>query len=401
MEFEGLIANFGIRADLWNSATDYFLNQFNPFPSSSDSLYSMRKTIYHPELASRGKAPVLGRIQPRIGVSFPVSVTTVFHLNYGSFMQRPPFKYVVATRTTLAFNKPVELGNPRLEPETTNSYDIGVTQGLGEGFTLDVSGYYKDVKNLIEQATFVAGNFSYKTYFNRDYADIRGFRLALTKRRGAFTGSINYQYGVATGKSATATNAAPAFTLNEETGVVTSDLKDVPVRDIRLDFDRTHNLIVNLAYVTDEEWGPTVFGVQLLADATLSASSFVRSGRPYTSPKNRTFINGSRAPMEYNTNIKLTKKIRNFFGLSASFYLEAFNLFDNRILNYDYIFATGTLSQPNPRIAAYENYPIDDPRHGIRYWWDTEKQGPFAVDQSFLIYSNLPRSFNVGLTIDI
>jgi outer membrane receptor protein involved in Fe transport len=400
MEFEGLIANFGLRADLWNSAAYYYPDQFHPYPSSSDSIYSIRRTIFHPESAQRKKAPLLGRVQPRVGISFPVSLSTVFHLNYGSFMQRPPFQYVVATRTTQAYNKPVILGNPRLEPETTNSYDIGVTQGFGNGFTLDVSGYYKDVKNLIEQATFIAGNFSYSTYFNRDYADIRGFRLALSKRRGMLTGSINYQYGVATGKSATATNASPAFTLNEQTGEVTSDLKDVPIRDIKLDFDRTHNLIVNLAVVTDQEWGPAMFGIQPFADVMLSTSSFARSGRPYTSPSNPTNINGARAPAEYNTNMKLMKRIRNFFGVDASFYFEIFNLFDNKTLNYDYVFATGTLSQPNPRIAAYERYDINDPKHGIRYWWDTEKQGPFAVDQSFLIYSNQPRSFNLGVAID-
>lgn len=399
MEFEGLIGNFGVRADLWNSASDYYLDQFHPFPSSSDSVYSVVRTIFHPERAEKRNAPILGRIQPRAGISFPVSVNTVFHLNYGSFMQRPPFKYVVATRVSQGYNKPIVLGNPRLEPEVTNSYDIGVTQGLGEGFTIDVSGYYKDVKNLIDSAVFVAGNFSYSTYFNRDYADIRGFRVALSKRRGALTGSINYQYSVATGKSATASNASPSFILDEVTGQVTTDLKNVPIRDIKLDFDRTHNLIVNVAYVTDEEWGPNVFNAFPFADAVLSASAFARSGRPYTSPSNPNNINGARTPAEYNLNMKLTKRIRNFFGVDASFYAEVFNLFNNKILNYDYVFSTGTLSQPNPRIAAYERYGIDDPRHGIRYWWDTEKQGPFAVDQSFLIYSNQPRSFNFGVAI--
>ena len=389
MEFEGMIAIVGVRADLWSSASDYYTDQFQPY------LLPDSVNIFHPESAPRKKAPVIARVQPRVGVSFPVSVNTVFHLNYGSFMQRPPFKYVVTTRVLQAYQQPVILGNPRLEPEITNSYDIGVTQGLGAGFTLDVSGYYKDVKNLIDSAIFVgAQNLSYSTYFNRDYADIRGFRVALSKRRGSLTGSINYQYSVATGKSATPTNAAPSFVLDPTTGQVTTHTDNVPIRDIVLDFDRTHNLIINLAYTTDEDWGT-------FADMTLSTSSFARSGRPYTSSRNRTFINGARTPAEYNTNARLSKTVHNFFGVDALFYFEVFNLFDNKILNYDYIFATGTLSQPNARIAAYENYPVDDRQHGIRYWWDTQLQGPFAVDQSFLIYSNAPRSFNVGLSIQL
>lgn len=395
MEFEGLIANVGLRFDLWSSGREYYSNTFTPFltPDSTG--------LFHPETAPQGKSPIIGRLQPRAGVSFPVSTNTVFHLNYGAFMQRPPFQYGLSTRIAQSNRRPVILGNPRLEPEVTNSYDIGFTQGLGEGFTLDVSGYYKDVKNLIEQAFFTDSRTGQQvsSYFNRDYADIRGFRVALSKRKGPFTGSINYQFGFATGKSATVSAASPQF--NQDTlGVVTTDLTNVPIRDITLDFDRTHNLVINLAYVTAEEWGPSVFDVYPFSDITLSTISFVRSGRPYTSPYNLKLINGSRSPNEYNTNLRLTKRIRNFFGTTANIYLEVFNLFDNKILNYDYLFTRPTSTNPNLPLQYYELYDIDNRQEGIRYWYNKGTQGPFAVDQSFLIYDNQPRSFTVGLSID-
>ena len=70
-----------------------------------------------------------------------------------------------------------------------------------------------------------------------------------------FTGSINYQFGYATGKSATATAATPL--LNRDTlNVVTTDLTNVPTRDILLDFDRTHNIVITLGYATGPRWGP-------------------------------------------------------------------------------------------------------------------------------------------------
>lgn len=395
MEFEGLIANAGLRLDLWSSGRDYFLNHFTPF-LTPDTL-----GIFHPAAAPQAKAPIIGRLQPRVGVSFPVSVNTVFHLNYGAFMQRPPFQYVVSTRIAQGTNRPVNIGNARVEPEVTNSYDIGVTQGLGEGFTLDVSGYYKDVKNLIEQANFVDQRTGQQvsSYFNRDYADIRGFRVAFSKRRGNLTGSINYQFGVATGKSANVTSATPLFT-QDTTGGVSTDLSNVPIRDITLDFDRTHNIIVNAAYTTDPQWGPSIFGSNLFGDMTLSAISFFRSGRPYTSPSNVKLINAKRTPWEYNTNVRLTKRVRNFFGSTLVLYLEVFNLFDNKILNYDYLFARPTATNPNLPLQYYEAYPIDDPANGVRYWYNKGTQGPFAIDQSFLIYDNQPRSFNLGLTLE-
>jgi outer membrane receptor protein involved in Fe transport len=336
-----------------------------------------------------------------LGFSFPVSTNTVFHLNYGAFMQRPSFQYIVSRRLGQRLSDPLILGNPRLKPETTNSYDIGVVQSLGEGFTLDVSGYYKDVKNLIQQSNFIDERAGYQvsSYFNLDYADIRGFRVMLNKRRGAVTGSINYQFGYATGKSATATAATPIF--NRDTlGVVTTDLTNVPTRDILLDFDRTHNLVITVGYVTGNEWGPKLFNVNPFADLNISVHSSIRSGRPYTSPSDIRLINVKRAPMEYNTDLRLTKTIGNFMGVPASFYAEVFNLFNNKILNYDYLFERPTPTNPNLPLQYYEQYSINDRDNGIRYWWDKGRQGPFSVDQSFLIYSNQPRSFSFGVVLE-
>ncbi len=395
MEFEGLIANVGLRFDMWYSGVDYFVDLYTPF-GNPDSLGR-----FNPDKALRKSPPVYGRLQPRLGFSFPVSTNTVFHINYGSFMQRPSFQYIVSQRLGQRLNDPVILGNSRLEPETTNSYDIGVVQGLGEGFTLDVSGYYKDVKNLIQQSNFIDDRAGYQvsSYFNLDYADIRGFRIALSKRRGALTGSINYQYGYATGKSATATAATPIF--NRDTlGVVTTDLTNVPTRDILLDFDRTHNVVITAGYVTRKDWGPSVSGIRPLADMNFSVYSVIRSGRPYTSPSDIRLINVKRAPMEYNTDLRITKSIRNFFGIPANLYAEVFNLFNNKILNYDYLFERPTATNPNLPLQYYEAWGVDDRQNGIRYWWDKGRQGPFSVDQSFLIYGNEPRSFSFGVVLE-
>lgn len=395
MEFEGLIANVGLRFDLWYSGIDYYPDLYTPF-GNADSLGR-----FDPSKAPTKKPPVYAQWQPRLGFSFPISASTVFHLNYGAFMQRPSFQYIVSKRLGQRLNDPLILGNPRLKPETTNSYDIGVVQSLGEGFTLDVSGYYKDVKNLIQQSNFIDERAGYQvsSYFNLDYADIRGFRITLNKRKGALTGSMNYQYGYATGKSATATAATPIF--NRDTlGVVTTDLTNVPARDILLDFDRTHNIILTVGYMTGKEWGPSVFDAHPFADINISVHSSMRSGRPYTSPSDIRLINMKRAPMEYNTDMRVTKTILNFFGLLASMYAEVYNLFNNKILNYDYLFQRPTATNPNLPLQYYEQYPINDKENGIRYWWDKGRQGPFSVDQSFLIYSNQPRSYSFGVVFE-
>jgi hypothetical protein len=99
--------------------------------------------------------------------------------------------------------------------------------------------------------------------------------------------------------------------------------------------------------------------------------------------------------------LRLTKKVNDFFGIPATIYAEVFNLFNQKILNYDYVFATADAGTTNNIVSAYENYPIDDPQHGIQYRPDRFPPLPWGVDQSFLIYDNAPRSFNFGMSIDL
>lgn len=400
MEFEGMIANVGLRLDVWNSSMDYYTNVFSPFMLVTDSVTNVVR--YDAVTAPKKATPALVRLQPRAGISFPVSEATVFHANYGAFMQRPSFQYILSAQVTQGSSIPRRLGNPRLEPQITNSYDVGVMQGLGEGLTLDVSGYYKDVKNLVELAEFTARNgLTYSSYYNRDNADIRGFRIALAKRRGNLTGSINYHYSVATGKSATTDYAPPSF-IEDSTGAVTTRTDKVPLRDVLLSFDRTHNLILNIAYTTEAAWGPRMLDAYPLGNMAVSVHSFLRSGRPYTSPSNAKLIHGARAPGEYSTNLRISKIFPEFFGTKAILYLEVFNLFNNTILNYSYIFSTPNAMTTSKRTEAYERYALDDPANGLLFWNDTNLRTPeFPVDQSFLVYDNAPRSFQLGLVIEL
>lgn len=404
MEFAGMIANVGLRWDLWDSNNEYYDDQFDPF-ALRDSLGNP-SLEHNADLAPKTQAKPIGRLQPRFGVSFPVFTTTVFHLNYGSFMQRPPFQNVIgftqkmppSTSPSTVYN----LANPKLKPQVNNMYDVGVMQGLGEGFTLDVSGYYKDAKDLIEQAVFndEKSGTSYYSWFNRDYADIRGFRVALTKRRGAFTGSVNYHYSVVTGKSASASNA-PILVKRDISGNISTDVvSKIPIKDVLLNFDRTHNLIVNFAYITGEEFGPRVWNVNPLGNMIFSVNSFARSGRPYTPSDNANDVNGSRSPAEYNTDIKVSKSIRNFFGTTATLYVEVLNLFNNKIFNYNYLFSTANKADQNAATALYEHYSWNDVARSVLYWDDQNIGGAYGENHSFMLYSNSPRSYNFGIAIE-
>jgi len=324
-------------------------------------------------------------------------------LNYGSFMQRPSFQYIFDSKNTVfwdAVNKvrtyaPNNLGNPLLRPQTTNSYDVGVMHGFGDGFTLDISGYYKDVKDLIQKCSFVGNKGSFSTYANRDYADIRGFRVVLNKKTGSFVGSMNYQYSVATGKSSGVSSAPPTFYAD---GTIT----EVYSKDILMDFDRNHNLLINLGYVTGENFGFRIGTFYPLSDIAVSSNSYLRSGRPFTynAVSGQFDVNNMRTPWEYNTNVKISKKLRDFFGVQASIYLEVFNLFNNQTLNYKHIFEADDQGNTNTNTASYMTIPLESV-YGLRYNNDRYSgKTQLSLDKGFLIYSNQPRSYNLGLSFE-
>jgi hypothetical protein len=286
----------------------------------------------------------------------------------------------------------------------TNSYDVGVMQGLGEGFTLDVSGYYRDIKDQVEQALFydMKAGVSYASFFNRDYADVRGVRVSLAKRRGDLTAIVNYQFSVATGKSSSTTNA-PVVISRDVSGTISTDaVTQVPIRDVLLNFDRTHNLIVNVGYRTPQDLGPKAFGVPVLADLSIAATYTARSGRPYTSSLDNLTINGRRTPPEENTNLRVSRLVRNLFGVRATFYVEVMNLFNSRVYNYNYLFATANKIDGNMELQRFEQHPFDDPNYGVR-WYDGEigDRSPYPLDHSFVLYQNSPRAITIGLSLEM
>ena len=61
---------------------------------------------------------------------------------------------------------------------------------------------YKDVKNLVESAYYkTEGGESYRTYINKDYANIKGFHVSFERSMGNVRGYVRYNYESAKGKN--------------------------------------------------------------------------------------------------------------------------------------------------------------------------------------------------------
>jgi hypothetical protein len=139
---------------------------------------------------------------------------------------------------------------------------------LGDRQRLDITAYYKDVKDLVEVTTVRSNPNAFSSYRNRDFATIKGVDIGWVMRTTShFSGQINYSFSIANGTgSVSDTQRNPAWT-NDNT----------PKQTAPLDFDQRHKVTMSADYRFGSMEGPKVlhnFGINVLA--TLA------SGTPYT-----------------------------------------------------------------------------------------------------------------------
>ncbi len=384
LEFEGFIANVGLRLDFYNMNTNYYSDIYSPLRNPNydpNKPYLERGQYYDPALAAKTQSKLYTKLQPRVGVSFPLSVFSVFHLNYGTFTQRPTFNQIFYNQITS--NNDIEiLGNPRLRPENTQAYDIGLENSFPLGLKLDVSAYYKNVSDLVETAYYYDNQQTlYRTYRNRDYANIKGFHVSLEMVEGPLRGYVRYNYESATGKSSNDLNAPVTFFENPPEGE--SSIVLPPPEDVYLDYDRTHKAVFNVRYKTPEDLGPALGKFYPFGNFSISTTLKVYSGRPYTYDATGQGLKyNQRTPTETDLRVRIEKRIP--FGRSqATFYVEGFNLLNQK--------------------QYYYSRTFDDTRNTLK--WQKDRQNilvydlyqPYITSQSVYLLQNEPRHFRVGI----
>lgn len=193
IEWEGMIANIGIRADYINT-NDYIL-----IGDSNDLSFDYTKYILDTlGLATRESAPTRIKISPRLGISFPISEYTKLFFNYGHFYSLPASNDIYKTFYNIGGHNGF-FGNPALDLPRTISYEVGFESNLLDMFLFHLAGYYKDVSDEPYTVQYVDRDesFLYNTVENIEYEDIRGFELSIRKPYGRWiTGWLNYDYNV-------------------------------------------------------------------------------------------------------------------------------------------------------------------------------------------------------------
>jgi len=330
-ELNDIVLNLGLRADYFDSQGDVVANPEMPFvPSSDPSGFSLVLTKKKPEFY----------LSPRIGLGFPITATTVFHAQYGKFIQEPSLNMMYLTPAAVDVLKTDDsrteiTGN--LNSEITTQYEIGFRHVLGDVAALNITAFYKNTEGLINDAPIffqrsVGGQIlQYYTYTNTDFGTVKGLAFSIDiSRISYFNLSLNYTYALAEGTgSSTSSSYVSAFrNLGSE----------IPKVIAPLDFDQRHTGTINIGFNIPKG--------QLGVLEAISANVLVSfsSGRPYTPllmqhllatgdntqyGDTKGYVNSSYGPGTFRVDFKLEKSFDLMSNLAITPYIWVQNLFND------------------------------------------------------------------------
>ena len=341
MEFEDFIVNAGIRFDYFDAraqipADPSDPNIFNPLKKTNRFRDTNGDGVITDDEETSGNALTVAerqaywwrdaetqvQLSPRLGVAYPISESGVIHFSFGLFFQIPTqnrlfdnFGYKIPALS----GQYGPFGNPNLKAQKTTMYELGFRQGFG-AFVLDVTGYYRDVRDWVSTSPLILTalpGVTYVVYTNRDYANTRGITLSLQRRFAEHYGfDMSYTFQVVEGSNS---NPADEFFARQSNNQPTLAL-------LPLSWDQRHK-VAGAFYAGHGAWNG-------------SLRFRMESGFPYTPTFESAALVGNDVQPEFPQNsrrmaatfevdLNLTRTF-DLGRLQPKVFIEVFNLLDTR-----------------------------------------------------------------------
>jgi outer membrane receptor protein involved in Fe transport len=404
IELKEINVNVGVRFDYFNSNTNVPTDPRDPsiyYPFKNKNIYKnyveppadwtaqqrneylASLTKYTPEerrAFMQKAADATYAISPRLGIAYPITDRGVIHFSYGHFFQTPNLDNLYSNpdfKLSESGGNQV-FGNPALKPQRTVQYEIGLQQQIAENLALEVSLFYRDIRDWVGTSPKVQiperMAVTYSQYENKEYANVRGVTFKLDKRYADnFSAGVDYTFQVAEGTYSNPIDAINAINANQE-----------PRKAIvPLSWDQRHTVNGRLVYR---------FGSWM--------ASFIgrfQTGLPYTPSIGVGEVVGptaviglkemsSRWPSQKNLDFTLNKEFT-VSGMMLNVFMNIFNVFDIRDETNGYS-DTGsadytTTVRPNDitydakRIGSIENFMLNP------YWYTAPRQIQLGLSVGF------------------
>jgi hypothetical protein len=328
LEFEGFVANLGLRVDYWfpgkeaeQAMSD--TTRHNIAPSTRTSFYNDTRSFF----GRRVKAIM----SPRVIVAHPITENSSFFFNYGVFTQNPSYRYVYSKLNSISSESFPLQGNPDLNPQVSVNYEVGAKHQFMQTTAANVTFFVRDVYDY-PTATRVdplsgTNLESYFIYLNGHYARSKGFEVEVEKRRSNYwSGKVTYSYQQTRGKSS---DPNEERALQELGGSTEARLSEEFVR-----WNRPSKLTASLDIRYDDKAPGALSWAHRMG---LNVFVQGQSGRAYT-PLDIHGINpiglpnSKNAPVQYTTDFKLNR----WFMVGTRRFdvsLAGTNVFNNYIYN--------------------------------------------------------------------
>jgi hypothetical protein len=184
IEVGGMVLNVGARVDMYNANKNVSSNFFDPLMLSQYTTGNSGRTGlagYRQDGTGPGytRTPTQVAVSPRIGISHPITETTVLHFMFGVFNQRPAWVKILANPVVWTDNRATgnlddvikagllnsdfkvpdsllvtyryygaKTGNPALTFERMTQFEVGLEQNIEDILSLNMTMYYKEGTNL-------------------------------------------------------------------------------------------------------------------------------------------------------------------------------------------------------------------------------------------------------------
>ncbi len=349
MEFNDIIVNLGVRIDYFRPdgvilADPSDPNVYNPLkpenrfnPSGEEYTLAERQAFWYVDAKNKTK------VSPRLGVSFPVTETGMVYFSYGHFFQIPNFELLYRNpqfKLGSGTGNQGTIGNADLDPEFTISGEIGMKQQISSETVLDITVYFRDVRDLTgtraEEIEVFGGAATYSRLVNSDFGFIKGIILSLRNRfKQGLNYTVDYTFQVAKGTASDPNAAQQALAAGNQ-----PEVQLVP-----LGWDQLHTVNGTVSWVA-ESWGVSFIGNY-------------GSGLPYT-PRATSDVsalreNSGTKPTFWNLDMRLYKDF-DIFNTKLTFFLRVFNLFD-RLNQLDVYNDSGRADYTTDLTRAQANNP--------------------------------------------
>jgi hypothetical protein len=322
IELSEMIINVGVRVDYFNSDGQILNDPTDPDIYRPRKDVNIAKTLDERKSSNANGEPWYRdadtelKFSPRLGIAFPITDKGVIHFSYGHFFQIPNFELLYVNpefKFGAGTGNLGVAGNSNLKAQQTISGEVGVQQAFTDELSLDLTAYFRDIRNLAgtraDEIRIFGGSSTYSQYINSDFGFVQGIVVTVNKRLSDnWSATVDYTFQSAKGNA-----SDPAA--NRQAII---DGEQPEIKLLKLNWDQTHTVNATFSYASEDNWG-------------FSLIAQYGSGFPYTPSTSLNIstllTNSELKPSSLNVDMRAYKDFL-LGDFRLSLFARVYNLFD-------------------------------------------------------------------------